>query len=354
MLIVDDKQINRSILRRMFEEQYDALEAEDGQQAIELIKEYGNSFCIVLLDLLMPNVDGFGVLEYMKDNGFMGKLPVILITADNQVSHDKKSYDYGVADIIRKPFDKGIIIRRVKNIIDLYNNKRDMELRLKEQEQELLEKSKELQENNEFLVDALSSVVEFRSLESGSHIKRIKYYTKIMLVALMNLYPEYNISKDDVERIVMASALHDIGKVGISDDILLKPGKLTPEEFEVMKTHSTIGGEIIRKFARNKDNQFYKDCYNICMYHHEKADGKGYPEGLTGDQIPLSAQIVSIADVFDALVSKRVYKTPYAPQLALEMIYDGECGQFSDTMLKCLDYSREEFVAMAEKMDYAN
>ncbi len=353
MLIVDDKAINRGLLRKMFEEQYDALEAEDGQQAIELLDEYGDQFCIVLLDLIMPKVDGFGVMEYMKKKNFIDKIPIILITADDQVSHDKKSYEYGVADIVRKPFDRGIIIRRVKNIIDLFNNKRNMERRLKEQEEELNRKSRELKENNEFLVDALSSVVEFRSLESGTHIKRIKYFTKILLVALMELYPEYGITKDDVERIVMASALHDIGKVGISDDILLKPGKLTPDEFEIMKTHSTIGGEIISKFARNKESQFYKDCYNICMYHHEKADGKGYPKGLKEDEIPLSAQIVSVADVFDALVSKRVYKTPYAPEFALEMIYAGECGKFSDTMLKCLDYSREEFVAMAENMDYS-
>lgn len=352
MLIVDDQRVNRSILKKMFEEQYEAVEAEDGEQAINLLMQFGDEFCIVLLDLLMPKINGFGVMEFMKEHDLIEKVPVVLITVDEQANHDKKSYEYGVADIVRKPFDRDIILRRVKNVINLYNNKRDMENRLKEQEHELMEKSRELQENNEFLVDALSSVVEFRSLESGTHIKRIKYFTKILLVSLMKLYPEYGLTKKDIDRIVMASALHDIGKVGISDDILLKPGKLTPDEFEIMKTHSTIGGEIIQKFTRNKESQFYKDCYEICMYHHEKADGKGYPKGLAENEIPLSAQIVSVADVFDALVSKRVYKTPYAPHYALDMIYNGECGQFSEKMLRCLDDSREEFVTMAEEMDY--
>lgn len=168
----------------------------------------------------------------------------------------------------------------------------------------------------------------------------------------MEYYPEYGVTKEDIQRIVMASALHDIGKVGISDDILLKPGKLTPAEFEIIKTHSEIGGTIIKKFSKNKVSKFYDECYDICMYHHERYDGKGYPKGLVGDAIPLSAQVVAIADVFDALVSKRVYKTPYAPEFAIDMINNGECGQFSPKLLECLNESKLEFVAMAEQMDY--
>lgn len=351
MLIVDDKQINRSILRKIFEGQYEIKEAEDGQQAIDILKEDGDEFTIVLLDLIMPKVDGFGVLKYMKDNSYMGRVPVVLITADEELSHDKISYDLGVADIVRKPFDRGIILRRVKNIVELYNSKRELESKLKEQELKLLEKSREIHENNEFLVDALSSVVEFRSLESGTHIKRIKYYTKILLANLMRLFPECGITQKDIDRIVMASALHDIGKVGISDDILLKPSRLTKEEFEIMKTHSEIGGEIIKKFTRNKESKFYQDCYDICMYHHERDDGKGYPKGLVGDEIPLSAQVVSVADVFDALVSERVYKEAYTPQDALDMIFNGECGKFSDLVLKCLDESRDEYIIMAENLE---
>lgn len=352
MLIVDDHFVNRKLLRKMFEEQFEILEAENGVQAIDAIKEHESSICIVLLDLVMPIMDGFGVLDFMGKQGIMSRIPVILITADDDVSRTKKSYEFGVTDIIRKPFDKDIILRRIKNVVDLYNSKREIERKLKEQEQEINEKNRELQENNEFLVDALSSVVEFRSIESSTHIKRIKYFTKILLVALMRLYPEYGLTVADIDRIVMASALHDIGKVGISDEILLKPGKLTKDEFEIIKSHATIGGDIIQKFSQNKNSQFYRDCYDICMYHHEKYDGKGYPKGLKGDEIPISAQIVSVADVFDALVSKRVYKTPCAPHYALDMIYNGECGEFSDKMIHCLSESSEEFVAMAEQMEY--
>ena len=353
MLIVDDVEVNRAILNRIFEEQYEVVQAEDGEQAIECIDQCGKEFVIILLDLIMPNKDGFDVLRHMRDIGLDGDVPVIIITADAELEHEKMSYEFGVSDVIKKPFNRSIVMRRVKNIIDLYDSKNYMQERLDEQEKELLEKSRELKENNEFLVDALSSVVEFRSAESGTHIQRIKYYTRILLEAMRKYYHEYKLTDSTIERIEMASALHDIGKVGIRDEILLKPGKLTKEEFEIMKTHSALGGEMIEKFRKNKKSSFYDDCYDICMYHHERWDGRGYPEGLVGDAIPLSAQVVSIADVFDALVSKRVYKDAYAPGYAFDMINNGECGVFSPKVLECFNFSRADFLKMVAMLNYS-
>ena len=198
------------------------------------------------------------------------------------------------------------------------------------------------------MIDALSSVVEFRSLETGEHIRRIKYFTRIMLKYLMKYFPKYNMTPELLDEIARASALHDIGKIGIPDAILLKPGRLTPEEFEIMKTHTTIGCDILEKFKDNQDSAFYRHCYDIVRYHHERWDGNGYPDHLAGDEIPISAQIVAIADVYDALVSTRVYKSAYANNIAYDMIMNGECGQFSPDVLECFALAKEDFFNIVE------
>lgn len=347
ILVVDDEEINRVILAEMFQEEYQVLEASNGQKAVEYIQNNPN-LVLILLDIVMPVMDGFKVLDYMKENNLLEKIPVILITSESVRESEDKAYSYGVADVMHKPFYPHIVKRRSKNIIELYQNKLNMAQRLKEQEEAIKEQQREIRETNEFMIDSLSSVVEFRSAETGEHTRRIKYFTRIMLKYLKHYFPKYNITYEQIDEITRASALHDIGKIGIPDSILLKPARLTDEEFEIMKTHTTIGCDILRKFSGNKESNFFNYCYEICRYHHERWDGNGYPDHLVGEQIPISAQVVAIADVYDALVSPRVYKSVYANDIAFDMIMRGECGQFSPDMLECFELAKIEFFNAVE------
>lgn len=347
ILIVDDEEVNRTILSEMFREEYEILEAPNGQEAIHQI-ENNQDIVLILLDIVMPVLDGFGVLEYMREANLLDEIPVILITGESIRDSEDRAYSYGVADVIHKPFYLHIVKRRSKNIIELYQDKHNMEVRLKEQEEAIRAQEKQIRESNEFMIDALSSVVEFRSLETGEHIRRIKYFTRIMLKYLMKYFPKYGLTPEQVDDIARASALHDIGKIGIPDAILLKPDRLTPEEFEIMKTHTTIGCDVLEKFKENQTGEFYRYCYDICRYHHERWDGNGYPDHLVGDEIPISAQIVAIADVYDALVSSRVYKSAYANNIAYDMIMNGECGQFSPDVLECFELAKVDFFNIVE------
>jgi len=347
LLIVDDEEVNRAILNMMFNSDYEILEASNGEQAIEQIEKSEN-LCLILLDVIMPVMDGFGVLEYMEKNELIDKIPVILITSMTPQESEEKAYTYRVADVMRKPFEPNIVKRRAKNIIELYQSKKNMELRLKEQEQQILKQEKKIRDSNEFMIDALSSVVEFRSVETGDHIKRIKYFTRIIAKYMAKYFPKYGLTQTHIDQIARAAALHDIGKIGIPDAILLKPGRLTPEEFEIMKTHTTIGCGILESFKNTYTDEFYQYCYDICRYHHERWDGNGYPDRLVGDEIPISAQIVSIADVYDALVSDRVYKSAYSNSIAYEMILNGECGQFAPDVIECFELAREDFFNIVE------
>lgn len=348
ILIVDDEEVNRTILHMMFQSKYDIIEAENGEQAVQQIQNKENHFCVVLLDIVMPVMDGFGVLDYMQENGLLEKIPVILITSETIRESDNRAYSYAIADVIHKPFYPQIVEKRANNLIEFYQTKNNMEKRLKEQEKKIRDQEKKIKENNEFMLDTLSSVVEFRSVETGDHIRRIKYFTRIMLNYFIKYFPGYGITQEQASDIARASALHDIGKIGIRDEILLKPGKLTPEEFEIMKTHTTIGCDILEGFASKCSDDFYRYCYDICRYHHERWDGNGYPDHLVGNEIPISAQIVSIADVYDALVSERVYKNAYSNSDAFKMILDGECGQFSPDILECFALAKVDFFNVVE------
>ena len=341
ILIVDDEAINREILKTMFDE-YDRLEAENGREAIEKI--VGNrNLVLILLDISMPVMSGFDVLEYMKEHELLDRIPVIFITGETVIDSEDKAYTYGVADVIHKPFYPHIVKKRSQNIIELYQSKLNMERRLKEQEKEIRAQEKEIRENNEAMLEALSSIVESRSLETGEHTRRIKQLTGIILKYLTECFPKYGLTKAAADQIAEASVLHDIGKIGIPDAILLKPGRLTPEEFEIMKTHTTIGCEMLEKSYRRKDSDFYRYSYEICRHHHERWDGGGYPDHLAGDDIPISAQIVSVADVYDALVSPRVYKKAFEKDKAFDMIINGECGKFSPDVLECFRLAKEDF-----------
>ncbi len=331
LLVVDDIAINRMLLRDLFDESYEVLEADNGEEALALISEYGEQIAIVLLDLVMPKMDGFAVLKAMRDSGLINQLPVILITSESDDDKVLSSYELGISDLIAKPFNPDIVQRRVNNVIDLYSHKNFLEEKLEEQKEILANQDKRLKQINLFLVDALATTVEFRDSESGGHIKRISLLTKIFMEMVND---EYKLSDEKIEAIANTAVLHDIGKIGIPDAILLKPGRLTEEEFAVMKTHSIRGSEILKSLDYIPDEEFFRYAYDICRHHHERWDGRGYPDGLVGDETPIWAQATALADVYDALTNERVYKKAYEHEVAVEMILNGECGMFNPKLMK--------------------
>lgn len=353
LLIADDAEINRELLKQIFDKQFDVLEACDGEETIRLLDEQYEQISMLFLDLIMPKKTGLQVMEHMKDKGYMDTIPVIIITGEATDETDLKAYEYGASDIIYKPFSSKVIMRRAMNILEIYESRFHMEREIEKRTKQLMASREKLEKSNEFLVNALSSVVEFRSLESGEHIKRVKFFTRIFLNFLREYYPEYGIAKEQIDLIVNAAALHDIGKIAIPDSILMKPGKLTEDEFTEMKKHTIYGCKILEKF-KQEDSDFYHYCYDICRYHHERYDGKGYPDGLSGEDIPIWAQVVSIVDVYDALVSWRVYKTPFAADVAFRMIHNGECGTFSPKILDCLDRAREILFETSEVLNFSD
>lgn len=357
ILIVDDLELNREILIDIIKDDYSILEAENGKVALEIIQKHKDRLAAILLDLVMPEMSGFEVLEILKRRKIMSEIPVLIITGEKNIEVEKRCFDCGVTDFIRKPFDNTLVKKRVDNLSKLFIYKSRLEDQIeiqtdtiKKQYQLLQAQMVKLKKRNENIIDILGTVVEYRSLESGEHIQHVKGYTKIMGEKFIEVYPESGLTHDQLEIIVSASALHDIGKVAIPDNILLKPGRLTPEEFECMKTHTTKGCEILESIKDVWDEQYSKVSYEICRYHHERYDGKGYPDGLSGEEIPLSAQLVSVADVYDALVNKRCYKSAFPKDEAYQMIMDSECGTFSPRLLKVLSLVRKDFEALSDKI----
>ena len=348
LLIVDDSDINRDILEEIFEDSYEILKAGDGEEAIEIIEREKSSLSIILLDLMMPKKNGLEVLAYMNDANLIDAIPVIMITGEATADSDVKAYEYGAADIIYKPFVSKVVRRRAANLVEQYESRRRMEIELEKRSRELAESHRQLETTNEALLDALGSVVEFRSLESGEHIQRVKNYTRVILKYVKNCYPEYGLTASQIELMSRAAALHDVGKIAIPDAILNAPRRLTAEEFEEMKKHTTYGCELLEHFKFG-DTLFYKYCYEICRWHHERADGRGYPDGLSEKDIPVYCQVVGVADCFDALVSKRVYKASMSCEEAFNMIINGECGVFSANVLKCFEMAKTQLFKIVEE-----
>lgn len=351
LLIVDDVPMNREILSMILEEHFEEIiQAENGEQALDIIKTYKEELCCVLLDLTMPVIDGFEVLKRLKDSRFSEHVPILIISAETAVDKERACFDYGVVDFIRKPFDGKLVYRRVFNATELFNYRAELEecveeqtKILKKQNIELNEKNRMLKKANENVIDILGSVVESRSLESGNHIKRVKCYTEILAKYVAKDFPEYGLTSEKIKMITTASSLHDVGKISIPDKVLNKPGKLTDEEFELMKKHTIYGCEMLDNIREYWEKESVELSYEICRYHHERFDGKGYPEGLAGDDIPISAQLVSVADVYDALVNDRCYRKALPKDTAFNMIINGECGNFNPKIIKCFIKAREEF-----------
>ncbi len=333
LLVVDDIMINRAILNGLFCDQFEVLEADNGKTALDIIEQTKDELAIVLLDLVMPVMDGFGVMKEMNRTGLIQNVPVILITGESDDEKALLGYGLGASDLVNKPFNPDVISRRVNNVVDLYSYKNNLEEKIAEQKGILEKQAQRLKQSNLFMIDALSTTVEFRNLESGEHVKRIRSLTRIILDHLAD---EYSLTPEDIDSISNASALHDIGKITIPDAVLLKPGALTKEEFSVMKTHTIRGCDILDTISYTQDPVFFNYCYEICRHHHERFDGRGYPDGLKGDEISIWAQATSLADVYDALTSKRVYKDAVSHDEAVAMIMRGECGVFNPKMLDVL------------------
>ncbi|MDR0751209.1 MAG: response regulator [Christensenellaceae bacterium] len=348
ILVVDDIEINRIVLSDLFSDKFDVLEAENGEMALKALETHRHDISIILLDLVMPVMDGFEVLRRLNADGTIKNIPIILITSDNDEENTLMAYGLGVSDFIRKPFNPDIVLKRVYNTIDLYSYKNYLEQKLIEQREELEKQNERIKQFNLFIMDALSTTVEFRSLESGEHIKRVRLLVKRILTQMVEHYP---LSIDEIESISSASVLHDIGKIAIPDAILLKPGALTKEEFEIMKTHTIRGCEILESLNYVQDKDYYKYCYEICRHHHERWDGRGYPDKLVGDAIPIWAQVTSIADVYDALTSKRVYKGAYTHEEAVAMILKGECGQFNPKLIDSFEKIKDSLKNMVVHAD---
>ncbi len=329
ILIVDDSEMNRAILTEMLKSEYKILEACNGEECLYMLQQYGTGISIVLLDIVMSKMDGFQVLSVMNRNHWIEDIPVVMISGEDSESYIRRAYEMGVSDYISRPFDAKIVYQRVSNTIKLYAKQRRLITLIIDQ---IYEKEK----NNRMMIGILSQIVEFRNGESGLHVQNINILTGMLLEGLVQKTDKYNITWAEGAIITTASALHDIGKIGIDEKILNKPGKLTDEEFEIMKTHTVIGASILEDLDVYRNEELVKTARDICRWHHERYDGKGYPDGLKGDEIPISAQVVSLADVYDALVSKRVYKKSFTHEQAMKMILNGECGQFNPILLECL------------------
>lgn len=329
VLIVDDAEINRSLLADMLSDEYDILEAADGVEAMSLLNHYHAEISLVLLDIVMPEMDGFEVLAAMHKSGYLETIPVIIISTETASSYIEHAYSLGATEYVNRPFDENTVKRRVKNTITLYSKQKQLEAMVTEQ---VLEKEK----SNLIMVEILSHIVEFRNGESGLHVLHIRFITETLLKYLAKKTDAYDFSLSRIALIANASALHDIGKISVPEDILNKRGKLTPEEYEIIKTHSITGAKMLESVSYYKTEELVRVARDICRWHHERYDGGGYPDGLKGEEIPIAAQVVALADVYDALTNERVYKPAYTHAEALHMILSGECGAFNPLLLACL------------------
>ncbi len=329
ILIVDDSSINREFLRMILEKDFKIYEVEDGIQCIHFLHDHYKEISLVLLDFNMPGMSGEEVLDYMQKHENYKEIPVIMISSEDSPSIIQTVYDLGAIDYISRPFDMTIVYQRVFNTMKLYSKQTRLNKLVQSQ-------SEEKEKNNSMMVGILSHIVEFRNQESGMHIVHLKEFSKMLLEQLKEKGNPYHLTEETIDLISLGSALHDIGKIGVDAKILNKPGRLTKEEFEIIKTHTIIGDEMLESLHAYQDEPLIKVGHEICRWHHERWDGKGYPDGLTGEEIPISAQVVSIVDVYDALTSERVYKKAIPHQKALDMIQNGECGNFNPFLLECL------------------
>ena len=341
ILIVDDSEFNRDMLKEILRETYNYLEAENGNQAIQIMGE-NPGIDLMLLDINMPQMNGFEVLKWMNQSRCIDETPVIMISSEDAVDTMRKAYELGITDYITRPFDSVIVKKRVQNTLDLYMNQKHLI-------NVVYDQVYEKEENNNIMIRIMSNILGSRNSESREHILHIKTATEMMLRQLVKVTDAYPLTEADIALITTASSLHDIGKIRIPEEILNKPGRLTDEEFQIMKTHSELGAAIIKDMDFPQDHPLVHTAWEISRWHHERWDGKGYPDGLKGEEIPISAQVVSIVDVYDALTSERCYKKAFDHDTAIQMILDGQCGQFNPILLMCLKELSLQLSKMIDK-----
>ena len=341
ILIVDDSEFNRDMLKEILRETYNYLEAENGNQAIQIMGE-NPGIDLMLLDINMPQMNGFEVLKWMNQSRCIDETPVIMISSEDAVDTMRKAYELGITDYITRPFDSVIVKKRVQNTLGLYMNQKHLI-------NVVYDQVYEKEENNNIMIRIMSNILGSRNSESREHILHIKTATEMMLRQLVKVTDAYPLTEADIALITTASSLHDIGKIRIPEEILNKPGRLTDEEFKIMKKHSELGAAIIKDMDFPQDHRLVHTAWEICRWHHERWDGKGYPDGLKGEEIPISAQVVSIVDVYDALTSERCYKKAFDHDTAIQMILDGQCGQFNPILLMCLKELSLQLSKMIDK-----
>lgn len=329
VLIVDDSVYNRKLLSEIIEDSFRIVEASNGAEAIEIMEKQNEQLSCVLLDLTMANMNGFQVMQIMNDRNWIKTLPVIIISAEFSQESIRRCYTLGASDYILRPFDEIVVKKRISNIVSLYAKNKKLSKMV----------SKQIRENehlSDMMISILGHTVEFRNKESNDHIENVSLLTKIFLEYINEKSDKYKFTKKEIALISRAAALHDLGKVSIPDEVLNKPGKLTDEEFKMMKNHTVIGSQMLEAAEIYKEEPLVKLSYNICRWHHERYDGTGYPDGLKGDEIPIEAQVVALADVFDALTSVRCYKKAFSYDEAVKMISNYECGVFNELLIQCI------------------
>ena len=353
IMIVDTNDLNRSSLNNILCTDYTILETKNAADSFVCLKESEDEIAAILIDMLTSESDGFELLKAMQENSWNKKIAVLVVCDSAAIKMEKELFKYGVSECINQPFDDALIRLKVSNIVKLFQYQNELENKIEQQTEKLRLQNQMLKMQADFLqksnlriIDLLGTMAEYRNLESGEHIQRVKIYTKILAEELMKENPECGLTPEKISVIVSASPLHDIGKIAIPDTILLKPGKLTEEEYEYVKSHTICGCEILEIIKDLWNKEYAQICMEICRYHHERYDGNGYPDRLKGDEIPIHAQIVSVADVYDALVNERVYKSAIPKDRAFRMIINGECGIFSPALLTCLTNCREKMEAV--------
>ena len=330
ILIVDDDEINRGILNVLFSPSYQVDEAENGRIGLDKVMADPGRYCAVLLDVMMPEMDGLEVLRHLEQAELVEKIPIFLITAEASDAVMREAYRIGVMDVISKPVVPYVVKRRINSVVELFRARKRLGNVVERQQSELLQQAQKIIKLNQGMIQALSTAIEFRDGESGEHVQRIHDITRLLLTKT-----EFGqgLSQEEIEQISLAAIMHDVGKIAIPDAILNKPGRLTPEEFEIMKTHTIQGALLLDRIPQLRESGAYHYAYDIARHHHERWDGRGYPDGLKGDEISIWAQTVSLADVYDALICKRVYKDAFPRQQVLDMIREGQCGQFNPKLL---------------------
>ena len=341
ILIADREGADRKLLSQLLGDSYDIILADDGRQVLSEIQKRKNELAAVVLDWDIPLVSAYQIMQVMQSKRMLGQMRLFVSTAKMDSEIDKKAFGMDATAIIHKPYSAVAVHRQILSCLEQAAERERLREEVDKRGRQLEESQKKLDGFYDNLLDAIGTVMEYRVSESDQHVKRIKGFSRILAVAYKNQFPDCGLDEAEINRIVRGSVIHDIGKVAVPDAVLLNPAKLTEDEQQIMRSHTTKGEEIMQLLREVQDEEQFRVSCEICRWHHERHDGGGYPDGLEGSEIPLSAQIVSIVDVYDELVSERISKKPYDKETAFRKIMSGECGAFAPELLQCFETSKK-------------